>query len=139
MNPSFRFLRQVPSVTRRISVSQKSGIHHHQQPFGLLKQQSFFSTQPEKAICYEDLVKETLKKMVAERVMESSTTKEIADLDLERRFQHYDVSTSTTVLVSRFSFLHRSKQSSLVWLFVHCRLFWSYSVSYRRQNRVYMI
>ena len=78
------------SVTRRISAAVVGGTVARSSAVGNVVR-SFSSTQPEKAVCYEDFVKETLKKMVSERGTEN-VTREIADLDLERRFQHYDVS-----------------------------------------------
>lgn len=56
-----------------------------------------FSAEPEKVVCYDDLVKETLKKMIAERGTEHPS-KPIADEDLERRFDNYDVSSCNLLI-----------------------------------------
>ena len=49
-----------------------------------------FSARPQKVLNYEDLVRDTIKKMIAERD-EGQHTKGIADEVLQRRFQHYQV------------------------------------------------
>ena len=90
MNFSLRLFSNVSvSVTRRIPAASGGKVSRSSAVQSVAR--SFSSTQPEKALCYEDFVKETLKKMVSERGTEN-LTREIADLDLERRFQHYDVS-----------------------------------------------
>ncbi len=94
MNSSCRLLSTCSvRITRRISAAAGGGgaAAARRSVVGTVTR-SFSSTQPEKAVCYEDFVKETLKKMVSERGTEN-LTREIADLDLERRFQHYDVSS----------------------------------------------
>ena len=55
-----------------------------------VQQPRLFSARPQKVLNYEDLVRDTIKKMIAERD-EGQHTKVIADEVLQRRFQHYQV------------------------------------------------
>jgi hypothetical protein len=91
MNSPSKLFRQVSVGARRTSVACVVTPKLARSKAAVVNKVRCFSAQPEKAVCYEDLVKGTLKKMVTERCSENAM-KAIADEDLERRFQHYDVS-----------------------------------------------
>jgi hypothetical protein len=84
---AFSLFRHAPLLSRRMAAAANCSALRRS-VYSDLKLSSF-SAQPEKAVCYEDLVKVTLKKMIAERGTDQHT-KSIADEDLARRFQHYE-------------------------------------------------
>jgi hypothetical protein len=101
MSSPLRLLRKASTGARGIFVATRGTCQLVKCPAVVNGAVRRFSSQPEKAVCYEDLVKETLKKMISERGTEN-VTKVIADEDLERRFQHYDVSCRSTWRGSKF-------------------------------------
>lgn len=97
MNASKSLLRPACFVSRRLATASSREKAHGRNLFALRRSGSTafeircFSAQHEKVICYEDLVKETLKKMIAERDVDQLLAKPIADEDLRRRFQRFEV------------------------------------------------
>ena len=84
---AFALFRNAPLISRRMAAAA-NGSRLSRGGYSNLKL-TCFSVHAEKALCYEDLVKETLKKMMAERGVDQPA-KPIADEDLARRFQKYE-------------------------------------------------
>lgn len=84
-----RFSKWSADILRGNSTVSQEPIAGSTRPNGSIsRQHRKFSARPQKVLNYEDLVRDTIKKMIAERD-EGQHTKGIADEVLQRRFQHY--------------------------------------------------
>lgn len=100
MNVRSPLCRYAPSLSKWSTEFVRGTSAHSQYPFldsirtnrsrNCSRQRRQFSARPQKVLNYEDLVRDTIKKMIAERD-EGQHTKSIADEVLQRRFQHYQV------------------------------------------------